>query len=308
MIVLGQRYTFTSFELEALKEDFAAIDFIDYKDQDPDIIIEQIDSLLEYDSKRTVILNTKAVILDKLLAYLTKLELRGVEFITISSFLERYLHKCHIYEDKTDISFLAQIKHFTPRQYILKRVIDFVGVAFVTFFSTPVMLYSIYRIRKESPEGPILYVQDRVGLDGKEFKCYKFRSMRPDAEAGLPQFASKDDERTFPWGESMRKLRFDELPQMWNVIKGDMHLMGPRPERKYWVDKFEKEIPYYNERHIIRPGITGWAQVKYPYGENTEDARQKLMYDLYYIKNWSVAFEFLMVWKTSVVVFGKKGV
>ncbi|MBL0721346.1 MAG: sugar transferase, partial [Sulfurovum sp.] len=190
----------------------------------------------------------------------------------------------------------------------LKRLIDFVGVAFLTLFSLPVMIYSIYKIKKESPDGDILFTQKRIGINGEEFICYKFRSMIPNAEKGKPTFASKNDIRTFPWGETMRKRRFDELPQMWNVIKGDMHLIGPRPERKYWVEQFEKEIPYYNERHIVRPGITGWAQIKYPYGENREDAKHKLMYDLYYIKRWTVAFEFLVVWKTSFVVFEQTGV
>ena len=308
MIVLGSRYKFTSLELEALKDIFEDIDFIDYKDKNPQDVITDISSYIKKDKKRVVVLNTKAVIPNTLLSYLTKLELKGVIFITLSEFLEKYLHKCHIYEDKTDISFLSHIKHLTLRQFILKRVIDFVGVAFVAFFSSPVMLYSIYKIKKESPNGSIIFTQDRVGLDGKEFKCYKFRSMIPNAEKDKPEFASKGDSRTFPWGETMRKSRFDELPQMWNVIKGDMHLIGPRPERKYWVEQFEKDIPYYNERHIVRPGITGWAQIKYPYGENGEDAKHKLMYDLYYIKNWSVVFEFLVVWKTSFVVFGKKGV
>jgi len=308
MIVLGSRYKFTSLELEALKDIFENIDFIDYKDKNPKSVVDKISQAIKNDRKRLIVLNTKATISDELISLLTQLELDGVSFITLSEFLEKYLHKCHIYEDKTDISFLSHIKHLTLRQYILKRVIDFVGVAFVTFFSSPVMLYSIYKIKKESPNGSIIFTQDRVGLDGKEFKCYKFRSMIPNAEKDKPKFASKGDSRTFPWGETMRKSRFDELPQMWNVIKGDMHLIGPRPERRYWVEQFEKDIPYYNERHIVRPGITGWAQIKYPYGENGEDAKHKLMYDLYYIKNWSVVFEFLVVWKTSFVVFGKKGV
>jgi lipopolysaccharide/colanic/teichoic acid biosynthesis glycosyltransferase len=106
--------------------------------------------------------------------------------------------------------------------------------------------------------------------------------MRLDAEKDGAQFATENDPRIFPWGETMRKTRIDELPQMLNVLKGEMHFIGPRPERKYWTDQFEKEIPYYSERHLVAPGITGWAQVMYPYGASTEDAKQKLMYDLYY--------------------------
>ena len=106
----------------------------------------------------------------------------------------------------------------------------------------------------------------------------------------------------------MRKTRFDELPQMWNILKGEMHLIGPRPERKYWVEQFEKEIPYYNERHLVAPGITGWAQVNYPYGSSVEDAKQKLMYDLYYIKNWNIWLELKIVWMTAMTVIKKKGI
>jgi lipopolysaccharide/colanic/teichoic acid biosynthesis glycosyltransferase len=169
------------------------------------------------------------------------------------------------------------------------------------------MLYSAYRIKKESPDGPIFFKQKRVGLNGKEFVCVKFRSMIPDAEKGNPQFASKNDPRVFKWGETIRKTRIDELPQILNVLKGDMHFIGPRPERKVWTEQFEEQIPYYSERHLIKPGITGWAQVMYPYGVNTEDAKQKLMYDLYYIKHWSLLLEMKVLWKTIKVVLNKKG-
>ena len=308
MIVLGMQYLFTSLELRMLKDSFDEINFIDYKNKVSEDVINEINIQLENNKDRTIVLNTKAEIPHILLSYLTKLELKGINFLTISNFLEKYLHKFHINDNRVDVSYLTAIKRFSLRQYILKRLIDFVGVAFVSFFSLPVMLYSVYRIKKESPDGDIFFTQNRIGINGEEFTCYKFRSMIPNAENGKPKFASKNDNRTFLWGETMRKTRFDELPQMWNVIKGDMHLIGPRPERKYWVEQFEKDIPYYNERHMVRPGITGWAQIKYPYGENEEDAKHKLMYDLYYIKNWSVAFEFLVVWKTSFVVFGKKGI
>jgi lipopolysaccharide/colanic/teichoic acid biosynthesis glycosyltransferase len=169
------------------------------------------------------------------------------------------------------------------------------------------MLYSAYKIKKESPEGPIIFKQKRVGLNGKEFTCYKFRSMVPDAEKGNPQFASEDDPRIFKWGAFMRKTRIDELPQIWNVLKGDMHMIGPRPERKYWVNKFKQTIPFYDTRHLVRPGITGWAQVNYPYGANEEDAYQKLLYDLYYIKNWNLWLEIKTIFKTVWVMVGRKG-
>ena len=152
-----------------------------------------------------------------------------------------------------------------------------------------------------------MFKQERVGINNKEFKCIKYRSMRLDAEVCGAQFACQNDPRVFPWGEIMRKTRIDELPQMLNVLKGDMHLIGPRPERKFWIEQFEKEIPYYNERHLVRPGITGWAQVNYPYGSCIEDTKQKLMYDLYYIKHYSIWLDIKIIWKTILVVLGKKG-
>jgi lipopolysaccharide/colanic/teichoic acid biosynthesis glycosyltransferase len=132
--------------------------------------------------------------------------------------------------------------------------------------------------------------------------------MYLDAEKNGAQFATEDDDRVYAWGETMRATRIDELPQLWNVLNGDMHLIGPRPERKVWIEEFEKEIPYYNERHIIKPGLTGWAQVLYPYGVNAYDAKQKLMYDLYYIKHWSLWLEIKTVWKTIIVIIYRKGV
>jgi lipopolysaccharide/colanic/teichoic acid biosynthesis glycosyltransferase len=175
------------------------------------------------------------------------------------------------------------------------------------FLVWPILIYARFRIRKESP-GTSMFKQLRVGYKNKEFKCIKFRSMRLDAEANGAQFASENDPRVFAWGEFMRKTRIDELPQLLNVLKGEMHFIGPRPERLYWIEQFEKEIPYYNERHLVRPGITGWAQVMYPYGANAQDAKQKLMYDLYYIKYWNIWLEIKVIWKTILVVIGKKGI
>jgi len=163
------------------------------------------------------------------------------------------------------------------------------------------------KIDEQSP-GSLYFLQNRVGLGNKEFECIKFRSMVVDAEKDGAKFASKNDERVFEFGEFMRKTRIDEIPQCINVLRGQMHLIGPRPERRYWINFFEKEIPYYNERHIVRPGITGWAQVNYPYGANALDAKQKLMYDLYYIKHWSLWLEIKIIAKTIAIIFEKKGV
>ena len=276
MIVLGEKYKFNKFDLEKLNKNFSNISYISYKDKDSKDIINQIENILKEENKKIIVLNTAAPVPDKLIKYLTELELKGISFLSIEHFLEKYLQKCYIPDDYTNLTFLEEIKPYSKWQYILKRAIDFFGIFWLFFFSWPVMLYSAYRIKKESPDGPIFFKQKRVGKNGKEFVCVKFRSMVPDAEKGKPQFASKDDPRIFKWGAVMRKTRFDELPQMWNILKGEMHLIGPRPERKYWVEQFEKEIPYYNERHLVAPGITGWAQVNYPYGSSVEDAKQNL--------------------------------
>ncbi len=311
MLILGQKYIFTELELTRLNKQFITINSLPYKDMNPLEVIEKIKTALTKNEYALIILNTKVTVDNQIIKFLTNLKydkhFRKVRFIGIEQFLEKYLHKCYIPEDNTDLHFLDNIQTYSIFQHMQKRAIDFFGIFCLFLFSFPVILKSKRKIAEESP-GPIYFKQKRVGLNNKDFECIKFRSMKIDAEKDGIKFASKDDDRTFPWGGIMRKRRYDELPQMLNILKGEMHLIGPRPERKYWTEQFENEIPYYNERHIIAPGITGWAQVMYPYGENAEDAKQKLMYDLYYIKYWSIWFEFKIVWKTAMVVLHKKGV
>jgi lipopolysaccharide/colanic/teichoic acid biosynthesis glycosyltransferase len=157
--------------------------------------------------------------------------------------------------------------------------------------------------------GPVFYKQERVGEDGRIFEVLKFRSMRIDAEkGGTPQWASKHDSRVTRIGRIIRKVRIDEIPQVINVLRGDMSFVGPRPERPFFVEKLCQDVPYYNMRHSIKPGITGLAQVRYPYGASVEDAVQKLQYDLYYVKNNSLFLDILILIDTlQVVLFGKGG-
>jgi exopolysaccharide biosynthesis polyprenyl glycosylphosphotransferase len=157
--------------------------------------------------------------------------------------------------------------------------------------------------------GPVLYRQTRVGRDGRTFDLLKFRSMRQDAEAvSGPVWASaRNDPRITAVGRVLRKTRLDELPQLWNVLRGDMSFVGPRPERPHFVDKLRRVIPYYDERHGVRPGITGWAQVKFPYGSTLEDAEEKLEYDLYYVKHMSLALDIAIVLETFKVMLLGRG-
>jgi len=188
----------------------------------------------------------------------------------------------------------------------VKRMLDLSLSMILAIISAPAMALTAVAIRLDSA-GPCLYSQERVGENGRVFKIYKFRSMRIDAEqAGTPIWARDKDDRVTRVGRFIRKTRLDELPQLWNVMRGDMSFVGPRPERPFFVDQLANEIPFYLQRHAVKPGLTGWAQVKYQYGSTVEDAMEKLRYDLYYIKHLSVFFDLTIVLDTvKVILFGK---
>lgn len=187
----------------------------------------------------------------------------------------------------------------------IKRVFDIIMAIIIGIMTLPVMAIAAIIVRLESP-GPIIYSQARVGEKGKEFNVYKFRSMRNDAEKDGAKWAQENDPRVTKFGHFMRKTRIDELPQLVNVLKGEMSFIGPRPERRVFINELEKEIPYYNLRHMVKPGLTGWAQVMYPYGASVEDAKRKLEYDLYYIKNYTLSLDVIILFMTlKTVLFGK---
>ncbi len=198
-----------------------------------------------------------------------------------------------------------EVYGYSKIEYIIKRVVDYIMVGLFLIFLWPIILYTIYRIKKES-EGSILFKQSRVGLNGKKFTCYKFRSMHVNSH--FNPYTDENDNRIFPYGQIMRKMRIDELAQLINVIKGDMHIVGPRAEWDILVDKYEKVVSNYSKRHTVRPGITGLAQVKYPYGRNASDARKKLFYDVFYIKKWSLFLELKVLLQTILVVLKKSGI
>ena len=187
---------------------------------------------------------------------------------------------------------------------LAKRVFDIVVSATVLVLTLPLLLLTALAIKLED-RGPILYSQERVGLFGRRFTLYKFRSMREDAERhGGPQWAAKNDVRVTRVGSIIRKVRIDELPQLVNVLKGEMSFVGPRPERPHFVDQLAPLIPFFRERHAVKPGITGWAQINHPYGASLDDARQKLSYDLFYVKNHTVLLDFsILIQTVRVVVF-----
>ena len=188
----------------------------------------------------------------------------------------------------------------------LARTIVHRSVAlFGAVISLPITLVTAILIKLES-RGPVLYAQERVGENGRAFMVFKFRSMRTDAEKDGPVWASAGDNRVTRVGRVIRKLRVDEIPQFWNILRGDMNFVGPRPERPHFVEQLAEEIPFYEQRHLLPPGLTGWAQIKYPYGSTIEDARQKLQYDLYYIKNQSLTLDAIIIFETvKTVVFGR---
>jgi sugar transferase (PEP-CTERM system associated) len=237
---------------------------------------------------------------------LLECRMEGLRVTDLSSFFERETGRVQL--DSLNPSWMVFCEGFSRSDVrnIVKRMFDVTVSIALLIITLPVMLLTAVLIKLESP-GPVLYRQRRVGECGHPFDVLKFRSMRSDAEAeGKPQWAQKDDNRVTHVGRVIRKLRIDELPQIINVIKGDMSFVGPRPERPFFVNQLVDDIPYYLTRHTVKPGITGWAQVRYPYGASVEDARAKLQYDLYYAKNHTFFLDLVILLETvQVVLFGK---
>ena len=298
VILIGESYEFNSSELNYLKNRHILVDYLPESADLTDLP----DSFKKPD---IYVLNTSSQLAPELVKQLTQLELSSkINILTMQYFFESYLRKCFVGFNKEEITFFHDIQPLRFDQLLLKRTIDIGFTLIMLIVSIPLFVYSVIRIKRESP-GKVFFSQERIGINASKFMVYKFRSMHENSH--FNPYTQTEDSRIFPYGKKMRQLRIDEIPQCWNVIKGDMHLCGPRAEWGILVDNYEKEIPFYHERHLISPGITGWAQVMYPYGANIEDARQKLMYDLYYIKNWSVWLEIEIILKTILVVLGKKG-
>ena len=234
-------------------------------------------------------------------------KLRGVPVYSDLSFQERHLGRIEV--ETVDAHWLLFADGFRNGRLfrVLKRTIDIAIVLLLTVVTLPLMLLTAVLIKLDSP-GPVFYRQERTGLHGKTFTLFKFRSMTTNAEvAGKPQWAQLRDPRTTRVGAFIRASRVDELPQLFNVLRGEMSMVGPRPERPMFVDELAKVIPFYNHRAYVKPGLTGWAQVNYPYGASIEDAREKLAYDLYYVKNRGVLLDMIILLSTVRVVLFREG-
>lgn len=238
---------------------------------------------------------------------LLKCKLAGTIVEQGVTFYERITGKIMV--EKVDPSWIVFSDGFTVIsrwRYLLKRFMDVALSGGLLLINIPIMLISAIIVKLESP-GPIFYLQERVGEGDVPFMVIKFRSMRQDAEKDGAVWAQENDSRVTRFGSFIRKVRIDELPQLWNVLKGEMSLVGPRPERQVFVEQLVEEIPYYDIRHVVKPGVTGWAQVSYPYGASKQDALRKLEYDLFYIKNNSIALDLLVIFYTVKTVLGKGG-
>jgi len=232
----------------------------------------------------------------------------GISITDLVTFFERESGKVKLSLAEPSWLVFSEGFDMTPLRRLSKRSFDIAAAATVVLLTWPFMLGVMLAIRLESGKGqPILYRQERVGERGKVFKLVKFRSMRTDAELdGVARWASKSDDRVTRVGRIIRRARLDELPQLWNVLRGDMSIIGPRPERPQFVDELAKSIRYYNLRHCVRPGLAGWAQLRYPYGASQEDASEKLKFDLFYVKNHNLLFDTLILLQTvEVVLFGR---
>ena len=238
---------------------------------------------------------------------LLDLRLNGVKVEEATSWLERISGRIEVEQLYPSWLIFAEGFRFSSFFRLVRRSLNFFVALIGTIVSLPLLPFIVLAVKLDSP-GPVLYRQQRVGRRGTIFHCYKFRTMRVDAEADTgATWASDDDPRITRVGRFLRSSRLDEIPQLWCVLKGDMHFVGPRPERPEFVEWLSREIPYYGVRHVVKPGITGWAQVRYKYGNTLEDAREKLQYDLFYIKNASLGLDLLIMFQTIKIVLLGRG-
>jgi exopolysaccharide biosynthesis polyprenyl glycosylphosphotransferase len=310
LLLIGKKESFENF-FEDLKVLPCEVSFSLISDSPPYSLPKKVTYLddINYDtfSYSGVVFNSDAKD-ESLMKQLMALRLRGVRIYTLSDFYEIFWFKVPINDLKEAWFAINEGFHLLHSKIgqRLKRAFDIFLSLVILIISFPICLLTGILITL-TDKGPIFYTQWRKGLAGENFKIFKFRSMRVEAEKNGAVWASKKDDRITWIGNIIRKTRIDEIPQVLNVFKGDMSFIGPRPERPEFTQMLEKEIPFYDLRHLVKPGITGWAQVNYPYGASVEDAKEKLMYDIYYIKNFSIFLDLSIVLKTIRILLLGKG-
>jgi len=239
---------------------------------------------------------------------LINFRLKGTPIFSLSDFFENFLFIVPVNEINNDWFIRAEGFTMLHSSVVLrvKRTADILFAILLLLLTLPITILTTLLITLVS-RGPVFFSQNRVGMHGEPFTIYKFRTMTTEAEKEGAQWATHNDSRIIPLGNFFRKTRIDELPQCWNIIRGEMSIVGPRPERPEFTSSLAKDIPYYDLRHVVKPGLTGWAQVSYPYGASTEDALRKLQYDLYYIKNYSLLLDLNILLRTVLVTLRRGG-
>jgi exopolysaccharide biosynthesis polyprenyl glycosylphosphotransferase len=286
----------------------------DYKNifsfEKDDVVLLDEEKLLEYINENKI---SEIVILDRkleksIITNILNVKVKGIKIFNYYEFYELLRGQLHLEElDEKKILFDSGFGVYHNQfQRQLKRTLDIILAVGVAIAVAPFALMAAIIVRLESP-GPILFKQERMGEGNKPFKMIKFRSMKLHDENAHSKYAGKSDSRITRFGKIMRKTRIDELPQLWNVIKGEMSFVGPRAEWIKLANDYEKNIEFFPLRHTVKPGLTGWAQVNYPYGASEDDMRKKLMYDLYYVKHQTAGLDLVILIKTASVVFLGKG-
>ena len=293
-------------QVEELKEIIANNEYYNLVGE---LSADKISDISEQIRKKKVskIIITEENVDSKLAIQILEEKLKGIQVFDYLSFYEKLEEKVPVKSiDEKWILFGSGYdilyKNFNIR---IKRIVDIFAALCIGLVTVPIMIISALIVKLES-KGPVFFKQSRIGLGNKPFMVYKFRSMKLHNEKEHSRYAEDNDDRITKFGNFMRKTRIDELPQLWNVLIGEMSFVGPRCEWDKLCKEYEKEIPFYNIRHSVKPGLTGWAQVRYPYGMGVEDALQKLTYDIYYIKHQNLAFDLVILFKTvKIVVFGR---
>jgi lipopolysaccharide/colanic/teichoic acid biosynthesis glycosyltransferase len=305
LIITGYDYYLQKRDFKSLLRTYQEVILVPRSTDDEYLLSLKVMPLLENYTDIHLVTNPQYDRKQRIIYELIARRNKSIRVTVVSDFCEHFLRKLYISEDQTEATAIP-IRTFGKGLLRLKRAMDVLVSLVLMVLSWPIWMLSALKISLDSP-GSVLYRQERVGWRNGVFRIVKFRSMIPNAEANGAVFSKKRDNRTFGYGNFMRITRIDELPQLFNVLKGELTLIGPRPERKIFTDIFDSTIPNYSLRHLVKPGISGYAQVMYPYGAGARDARHKLMYDLYYIKNWSLGLECRILLDTIIIVLSKRG-